>query len=136
MPELNGRQRLELAMLCEDFDRAEGDVEAEQIPEMVALVRYVARESISRDHFSEHDSRGALHTAYVGASLLHRRERVLPGSFEHKVLAYAGFIQVDGIDPSDLEPGQAVPIEVRERIDLLADLIDSVNPDEPSPSGV
>ncbi len=90
MPELNGRQRLELAMLCDASERTSGD----GIAEMGALIRFLEAEQISRDQISRHDE-VALNAGCTALRLLSHRNDFVIGSFAFEALKEAGFIDPD-----------------------------------------
>ena len=62
MPELNGRQRLELALLCDDYEHSPD----RGFAEMCHLVDYLVAESIDPDQFSNHD-KTALNPGYTAS---------------------------------------------------------------------
>ncbi len=90
MSELNGRQRFDLAMLCDGYERTPGD----GIAEMAAIIRYIEAELIERGQISRHDE-VALNAGCTALRLLNHRNDFVIGSFAFEVLKEAGFIDPD-----------------------------------------
>ncbi len=90
MPELNGRQRFELALLCDASERTSGD----GIAEMAAIIRFLEAEMIGRDQIATHDEVG-LNAGCIALRLLSHRNDFVIGSFAFEVLKEAGFIDPD-----------------------------------------
>lgn len=98
--ELTARQRFELHVLCADYEGVVdlvtdhgGDADAESIEELVALVRYVVAESLSRDQFGERD-RTEFRAALRAVGMVEARDRCTPDTYRHRydVLAFAGLV--------------------------------------------
>lgn len=93
MPELNGRQRLELALLCEDYEGAPD----QGLAGMCRLVDFVVAESINPDQFGRRD-KTALNPGYTASLMVTYRHDFEPGSFGNTVLIASGLLPVPGSD--------------------------------------
>jgi len=87
---LKGRQRFELAMLCDSFEQTG----CMGVPEMAAIVRYVEAERIELEQFNKHDQT-ALIFGCAALRLLAHRDCFVVESFSYQVLREAGFITPD-----------------------------------------
>lgn len=85
--DLSGRQRLELAMLCDDFERAGSD----PTPALTALVRYVHRERIGPEDFTEHDHMALIH-AHTAAVMVADASFFTPDSTGFEILMAVGVL--------------------------------------------
>ncbi|MCE9567794.1 MAG: hypothetical protein K8U57_37825 [Planctomycetes bacterium] len=95
--ELNGRQRLELALLCEDVEVPGSDFTAT----FTALVAYVASEGITPEHLAAPRDRVAFTYAYTAALTVRHPDDFEPGSLGYRALVAAGCKPPDPTVPTD-----------------------------------
>lgn len=92
MPELNGRQRLELALLCDDYEQAGRSRDPHRFAAAnAALVRYVVAEGLTPAHFRSRGESIDLNPGYTAALMATYPDDFEPGSLGHKALTLAGF---------------------------------------------
>lgn len=86
--ELTGRQKFELAMLCDEVEQP-GDT---MVTKFANLICYVAAEGITIEHFGKRDrgGKGLLH-AVTATGIFRHPEDFGPGSLGHRALVAAGF---------------------------------------------
>ncbi|VTT99012.1 unnamed protein product [Gemmataceae bacterium] len=85
--ELSGRQQFELAMLCDDVERAGSDA----TPALTELVRYVHRERIGPEDFTDRDH-AALIQAHTAAVMAVNPTDFVDGSAGYRILLAAGVL--------------------------------------------
>jgi hypothetical protein len=95
--ELTGRQKFELAMLCEDVEEQGADITAV----FARLIRYVAAEGITIEHFGKLDRSGdSLLHAVTATGIFRHPEDYEPHSLGHRALVAAGFAKPEEDEPA------------------------------------
>ena len=90
--ELNGRQRLELALLEDDADvAATSPDQAAFVGAMAAIVRYAFAEGITREHFTGHRESSSLNRCFLAVGFAQYPDDFAPGCLGHDILTAAGF---------------------------------------------
>jgi hypothetical protein len=91
-PELNGRQRLELALLCGDYeDAARAHDHKALVGALAALIRYAVAEGLTREMFDRRGEVITLQPGYTAVLMATYPDDFEPGCLGHEALTAAGF---------------------------------------------